>query len=235
MHGHLKDVFPTVPTLILSATITPNILDYVRISLKLSPPSRIYRLPLDRPNLKYMVCPIQKSGFRDLAFLVPKDGPISGIPKMIVFVDKIKDAIELEKYLRSRLPDCVRNGGRASVIIQSITSNLDANTRTRIMEDLWHENARICICMECAGMGINIPDIMHVVQFKISDFIALPELLQRLSRGRRDKSRTAMAIVFVSSSQVLLDNMYMLEQSAFKNLRLPVNRENCEQITDIIA
>ena len=117
MLGHLKDVFPTVPTLILSATISPNILDYVRVFLKLPLPSRIYRLPLDRPNLKYMVCPIRKSGFRDLAFLVLKDGPISGIPKTMVFVDKIEDAIELERYLRSRLPDCVRNGGRASVII----------------------------------------------------------------------------------------------------------------------
>ncbi len=76
MLGHLKDVFFKVPTLIMSATITPNILDYIRVSLKLPPPSRINRLPLDRPNLKYMVCPIRKPGFRDLAFLVPKDGPV---------------------------------------------------------------------------------------------------------------------------------------------------------------
>ena len=84
-------------------------------------------------------------------------------------------------------------------------------------------------------MGINIPDIMRAVQFKIPNFIALPELLQRLGRRGRDKSSTAMAIVFVSSSQVLPDNVHMLEQSAFKNLRLPVSRENREQITDIIA
>ena len=153
----------------------------------------------------------------------------------MVFVDKIEDAIELERYLQSRLPDRNCNGGQASVIIQSIISNLDANTRTRIMEDLRHENARICICTECAGMGINISDIMRAVQFKIPDFIALPELLQRLGQGGRDKSRSAIAIVFVSSSQVLPDNMHMLKQSAFKNLRLAVSRENREQITDIIA
>ncbi len=191
MLGHLKDVFSTVSTLILSATITPNILDYIRVSLKLSSPSRIYRLPLDRPNLRYMVCPIRKSGFRDLAFLVPKYGPISEIPKMMIFVDKIEDVIEMERYLRSRLLDRVCNGNQASIVIQSITSYLDANTRTRVMEDLRYSNVRICICTECASMGINILDIMRAVQFKIPNFIALPELLQRLGRAGRDKSRAS--------------------------------------------
>lgn len=65
MLGHLKDVFPKVPTLILSATITLNILDYVGVSLKLFLASRIYRLSLDRLNLKYMVYFIRKSGFQN--------------------------------------------------------------------------------------------------------------------------------------------------------------------------
>ena len=153
----------------------------------------------------------------------------------MVFVDKIKNAIELEKYLRSRLPNCVRNGNQVFVVIRSFTSNLDANTRTRVMEDLRHGNDQIYICTECAGMGINIPDIMRAVQFKIPDFIALPELLQRLGRGGRDKSCAAIAIVFVHPSQILPDDVHTLERSAFKSLRLPVSKENREQITNVIA
>ena len=78
----------------------------------------------------------------------------------MVFVNKIEDAIRLERYLQSRLPDRVRNGKQAFVIIQSITFNLDANTRTKVMEKLRYGNTQICVCMKCAGMGINIPDIM---------------------------------------------------------------------------
>lgn len=99
---------------------------------------------------------------------------------MMVFINKIEDVIKMEKCLRSRLPDHICNRNQASVIIQSITSNLDANTITKVIEDLCHNNAQICICIECIGMGINIPDIICMVQFKIPDFIALPELLQRL-------------------------------------------------------
>ncbi len=110
------------------------------------------------------------------------------------------------------------NKNQAFVVIQSIISNRDANTRIRVMEDFRHGNARISICTECASMGINILDIMRVVQFKISDFIVLPELLQRLSLAGRDKSRAAIAMVFVHPSQVLLDNVHKLEYHAFKSL-----------------
>lgn len=67
-------------------------------------------------------------------------------------------------------------------------------------------------------MGINLPDIMCTVQFKIADYIILPELLQRLSRAGKDISRLAVAIIFVCTSQILLDNVQSLESSPFKNL-----------------
>lgn len=76
------------------------------------------------------------------------------------------------------------------------------------------------------NMSINIPNIMRMIQFKIPDFIALLKLLQRFGQKDRDKSRTTIAIVFVHPSQVLPDDMHMLEQNAFKNLWLLVNREN---------
>lgn len=84
-------------------------------------------------------------------------------------------------------------------------------------------------------MGINIPDIMHTVQFKIPNFIVLLELLQQLGWGGKDKSYTAIIMVFVHPSQILLDNVHTLERSAFKSLQLPVSKENCKQITDVIV
>lgn len=50
-----------------------------------------------------MVYFIQKPGFLDLAFLIPKGSPVNLIPKRIVFVNKIEDAIRLEKYLTAKL------------------------------------------------------------------------------------------------------------------------------------
>ncbi len=41
------------------------------------------------------------------------------------------------------------------------------------MEYLWYENAWIYIYIEYADIGINISNIMHMIWFKILDFIAL--------------------------------------------------------------
>lgn len=103
------------------------------------------------------------------------------------------------------------------------------------MEDLWYRNAKIYICIECVGMDINILDIIHIIQFKISNFIALPELLQQLGWEKRNKSHTAIASLFISLSQILSDNVHMLKQSILKNLQLFISKKNCKQITNIIT
>lgn len=95
MLGHLKNIFSIILILILSAINIPNILNYIQISLKLFLLFQIYKLFLNRPNLKYIVYLIQKSGFQDLAFFIPRHGSISEIPKIIVFINKIENIIKL--------------------------------------------------------------------------------------------------------------------------------------------
>lgn len=92
MIGHLKDVFPEVPTLVLSATITPTVLEYIRESLKLRPAIRLYQESLDRPNITYLVGEIVMPKYEDLAFLVPNGSGAGAIPKTMIFVDNIDEA-----------------------------------------------------------------------------------------------------------------------------------------------
>lgn len=67
-------------------------------------------------------------------------------------------------------------------------------------------------------MDINTLDIICMVQFKILDFIALPELLQQISQVRKDKSCAIIVMILVYPSQVLPNNVYILKYSAFKRL-----------------
>ena len=93
MLRHLKNIFFTILICLLSATVTLNILEYNRVSLKLSLPLRIYRQPFDCLNLIYIVSLIRKIGFKDLDFLLPSGGTIDEIPKTMIFVDKINNVI----------------------------------------------------------------------------------------------------------------------------------------------
>lgn len=130
MIGYLKDVFLNILTLISFATITPNVLEYIRVSLKLSPPSHIYRQPLDQLNLIYMVAPIRKPRFEDLAFTIISGGAVGNIPKTMIFVDSIDEAVAMTKFLPSRLPEHIKDIGRVDQIIRIFSVNLTTYTRT---------------------------------------------------------------------------------------------------------
>lgn len=177
MLGYLKDIFFTVPILILSATINLNIFNYIRIFLKQSLLFWIYKQPFDWQNLRYMIYFIRKSDFQNLVFFISRKSLIREISKIIIFVDKIEDVIALKKYLQSRLLDCVQNRTQAYMVIRIFISNLDAIIRIKIMENLQPGNIQIYIYTKYTSMSINILDIIQVIQFKISDFISLPKLL----------------------------------------------------------
>ena len=57
----LRLVFPKVPIMAVSATMTTNTLEYVRKTLNLKTPVRLYQRPLDCPNITYTVAPITSS------------------------------------------------------------------------------------------------------------------------------------------------------------------------------
>lgn len=153
--GHLKDVFPVLPTLILSATVTPSILEYIRVSLKISGPSRIHRESLDRLNFTYMVMPIQKPKYNELAFLV-RSGPVGNIPKTLIYVN-IDEAGDIVKFLKTKLSERIRDSEDVNVVIRDFSSNLEENTRYRHMAALRSGDTRIWVARSALAWVLTYP------------------------------------------------------------------------------
>lgn len=89
----MKNVFFTTLIVLLSTTVTINILKNVRVSLKLSPSSQIYKQPSDRLNLMDIMSLIRKNGFKDLDFFILDGDTIGKIAKTIILMDKIDNII----------------------------------------------------------------------------------------------------------------------------------------------
>ncbi len=79
----------------------PNVLGYIGESLYLWAPTRLYKQPLNCPNIVQMVVPITKPDYYELDFLVPKT---SLILKTMVFINKIENAMKITVYLCLLLP-----------------------------------------------------------------------------------------------------------------------------------
>lgn len=173
--------FPTVPIMALSATITRNVLEYVRQSLSLRAPVFLYKRSLDRPNITYMVRKIEQKAYSDLKILVPTDGGVGDIPKTMLFVDNIDEGIAIAAYLQTLLSESMLHAGKE--IIRAFSSDLEADTKKGFMEDFALGNTRIWVCTDAAGMGVDIRDVARAIQWKIRDHVNLAVLLQRIGRA----------------------------------------------------
>ena len=153
----MKDVFPEVPTLALSATITPIVLEYICKSLKLRPAIQLYQELLDKPNITYLVEEIVKPKYEDLAFLVPNGSGTNAIPKTMIFVNNIDKTQRIAAYLCIILLSRLQR--KWAKIICTFLSNLESATQTEFLRDFQMGNMQIWIYRKCAGIGLNLRDI----------------------------------------------------------------------------
>ncbi len=79
-------------------------------------------------------------------------------------------------------------------------------------------------------MGLNLKNIQCVYQWKLSDFIILPELIQHLGRAGRNVSIMAIALVFVESQHCLPIGDNALADTQFANVRQPVSVNNRQDV-----
>lgn len=200
--GYLRTYFPTVPFLLLSATIAPNVRGYLHRTLGMASPTYLMQRSIRRENLRLLCARSRYPGYQDLDFLIPTDvGVPLQIAKTMVFVDSKVEAQLIVGYLRKRLhlvlgADQGFYDKEAVVCVYSAAHS--PVTREAHMQYFLDGDCRILVCTDAAGMGMDIPNIQIVVQFRISKNLTLADLWQRLGRCARDQKIHGLAVVFVA-------------------------------------
>lgn len=153
--GTLKHYFLKVPIIALFATFAPKVLSYIRKSLYLHTLTRLYKQPLDYPNITQMIKSITKSGFKNLDFLISKARSI--FKTIMAFVDEIDNVIALATYFWNLLLSKQQN--QKEVLIRIYHSNLKTSTWSTFLEDFWIKKTQIWICINAEDIGVYIPNI----------------------------------------------------------------------------
>ncbi|KAK7687654.1 hypothetical protein QCA50_008869 [Cerrena zonata] len=197
--GILRHLLPDVPVYVASATLPPPILDKVSCTLELRPGNtEIIHQSNDRPNVHLTVRPLRHAAktFEDLAFLLPPNlnEASTAPPKFLVFFDNIKEAEAATEYLRSRLPSVLKDK------IKWFHSIMTPEYRDEEFEDLRNGTTWGLCVTDAFGMGLDLPDIDIVVQWKTK--ITLCSLWQRFGRAARGADRTAIAILLVEGKHL---------------------------------
>ncbi|OBZ72546.1 putative Werner syndrome ATP-dependent helicase 1 [Grifola frondosa] len=183
-----KDIPYYVPSATLPDDVRKDVMNTLRMDLA---QTLLFQHSNDRPNIHLVVRKIKhaQSSFEDLAFLIPEDWkPGDKLPKFLVFFDSIDESINAAHALRKRLPAEHRDK------IKWFNSDMTSQFREQATSDYKEDKLCGLYCTDSFGMGVDIPDIKIVVQWRVT--CDLNTLWQRFGRAVRRPDLFGTAVLF---------------------------------------
>lgn len=187
----LRDRFPNVPMMALTATATPRVRTDILTQLKLKC-CKWFLCSFNRPNLKYIVTPKKTSAttMDDILRVIRKHGNASGI----IYCLSRKDCDTMATKLCSE-----------HVPAASYHAGLNDRTRENIQKD-WITDKFKVICATIAfGMGIDKPDVRFVLHNSLPK--SIEGYYQESGRAGRDGEPSECILYYSYKDMVIFQKM----------------------------
>ena len=163
----LRDYFPNIPMMALTATATSKVLIDIETQLKLRAPKN-FKASFNRKNLFYEVRNKKETLKQVLSFVLPKKNE-SGI----IYCQSRKQV--------ERVTEKLCENGLAA---KSYHAGLSDKIRYQNQHDFIHDHIQIIVATIAFGMGINKSDVRYVIHFDIPKTIE--NYYQETGRAGRD-------------------------------------------------
>ena len=209
----LRDIFPDVPFMALTATATERVRGDIVKHLRLRDP-QLYVASFNRPNLAYRVLPKARPYEQTLAFVRQRKGECG-----IIYCASRKATESVAEKL-------VADG----IAARPYHAGLDDKVRSRNQELFLRDEIHVICATIAFGMGINKPNVRFVLHYDLPKNVE--GYYQETGRAGRDGLPSECLLLF-SSGDVVKQNTFIDEKSgdeqrvAREQLQMMVHYAEC--------
>ncbi|KAJ0399769.1 hypothetical protein P43SY_010556 [Pythium insidiosum] len=186
--GMLKDAFPDVPLMALTATAPPKVIQGVQRSLKIRN-AKVFSMSFNRPNLAFEVRekPLQEiKALEALHKVITTEFQDSAVG--IVYCMTKQECEDVANYLFD-------HGVRADFYHAG-----QSNGDRQLVQEAWQQGQISVVCATIAyGMGINKADVRYVIHYSVAK--SMEGYYQEAGRAGRD-GLPSKCILFYSSRDI---------------------------------
>ncbi|MBL7923509.1 MAG: RecQ family ATP-dependent DNA helicase [Bacteroidia bacterium] len=183
--AEIRQSFPSVPVLALTASATPEVQQDICEKLHFRD-GAVYTKSFARPNLSYIVRKTENKTAHMLKVLQSIPGT------SIVYVRNRRKTKEIADELR-----------RNRISADYYHAGLDQQTRYERQERWMQSKTRVIVATNAFGMGINKPDVRSVIHMDLPD--DLESYYQEAGRGGRDEKASYAVVLYDEADLMELD------------------------------
>ena len=195
--GELRDIFPEVPMLALTATADEHTREDITERLKLEK-ARRFVASFDRPNIRYLVA--------------EKRQPLTQI---LQFLDDWPNASGIIYCLsRKRVEDLAVNLQRHGIRAAAYHAGIPGRSREKVQDDFLRDRVKVIVATIAFGMGVDKSNVRFVIHHDLPK--SIESYYQETGRAGRDGMESEALMLYGSGDvnlvRRLIENVENIDQ-----------------------